>query len=111
MLHQILRMLMGNWQIALGVVGLLAMSHSLTYCKGRNDGAALERAKQAQVETKAVAKAREADSAANTAVKETTNAVEESNQRARDASAGSPDPLGDALRSLRRETRPDPSAR
>lgn len=109
MIMKIVGIIMSNWRIALGVVGLLAMSHSLTYCKGRNDGAANERAEQAEVERKAVEKAREADSAAGASVKETNDAIEDGNQRARDAASGSSDPLGDALRSLRREAGSDPA--
>ncbi len=110
MLHQILKMLMGNWKVALGAIGLLLMSHTLAYCTGKGDGRDAEKIKQAKVEAKALTKAREADSAAGATVKETTDAVEQSNQRARNAADVGLDPLGDGLRSLRREkAHPDPA--
>ncbi len=111
MIMKIWGLVLGNWKIALGVIGLLLMTHTLAYCTGVGDGRDAEKIKQAEIAAEALTKAREADSAAGATVKETTDAVEEGNQRARDAAAGSADPLGDAMRSLRGKANVNPATR
>jgi hypothetical protein len=83
------------------IAGALVLSHGLAYCEGRKDGKASERAAQAIVEAKAVEKARKADADAGQAVEATKADVEAGNQRARDAAAGSDDPLRDGLGALK----------
>lgn len=38
MIYSIIKSILGNWQVALGAIGLLILSHTLTYCEGRSDG-------------------------------------------------------------------------
>ena len=78
------------------------------YCVGKGDGKQAEQAKQAEVERKALERARKADNASQAQVEETTSHVEQGNQRARKA-ALSDDPLADGLRSLRAEAGKHPA--
>jgi hypothetical protein len=107
MIMALVAQIAARWQLAVGALVLLILSHSAAYCAGRSDGAAIAEVNAATIAQKATDRARTADSAANTTIKETTDAVEQGNQRARDAATGD-DPLGDALRSLREgQTRPN----
>ena len=77
-----------------------ALSLALVRCDALEDGRRAERAAQAIVEAKAQETAREADAKAGDAVEATKADVEAGNQRARDAAAGSDDPLKSALDAL-----------
>ncbi len=92
--------ILGKWKLYLALAGALVLTHGLAYCEGRKDGKASERAAQAIVEAKAAVKVRKADAKAVEAVEATKADVEAGNQRARDAAAGSDDPLKSALDSL-----------
>ena len=72
MIGNAFRLILGNWQIALGVVVLLIGSHTLAYCEGRSDGRAAILNRLELQAAKAKAKAAEARE----------KATEESNQRA-----------------------------
>jgi Flp pilus assembly protein TadB len=89
----------------------VALAAVLLFQLGQCSGADRERARQAQIEAQAAKNARKRDEAAGAAVRREQDDVRESNQRARDAAAGSDDPLRSFLDSLRADkTRPDPPA-
>ena len=93
--------ILGKWKLYAAIAGALVMSHGLAYCTGRDDGKASERAAMAIVEAKAAVKAREADAKAGAAVDAAKADVEAGNERARDAAAGSDDPLREGLGALK----------
>ena len=103
MIMSIITAIMARWQIAAGVLALIIATHTLAYCEGREDGRNAAEAEAALVRQKALQRAREADSAATGASERTSENVEAGNQRARDAAAGSDDPLRAALERLRAE--------
>ena len=84
--------------VAVGAVW--ALSLALVRCDALEDGKRAERAAQAIVEAKAQETARQADAKAGATVEATKADVEAGNQRARDAAAGSDDPLKSALDAL-----------
>lgn len=77
-----------------------ALSLALVRCDALEDGKRAERAAQAIVEAKAEVKEADARVKAGDAVEATKADVEAGNQRARDAAAGSDDPLKSALDAL-----------
>ena len=60
MIMSIARLILGNWQIAAGVLALLVASHTLAYCEGRSHANAKWEAKLLQAQFKAEANATEA---------------------------------------------------
>lgn len=82
------------------IAALWALSIVLARCDAYDDGRDAERAAQAAAVAKAQAKAREADAQAGQAVEAVKAGVEAENQKARDAAAGSDDPLKSALDAL-----------
>lgn len=87
-------------KIYAAIAALWALSLAVSYCTGRDDGKDAERAAQAKAEAVAVTKARKADGEARTVVDETKAGVAAENERAREAAAGSDDPLKSALDAL-----------
>ena len=87
------------WQVWCGIAVVAALA--IIWNVAGNAGEARVEAEVAKQATKAVERAREADSAAVAATNTTRETVEESNDEARRVSQDSPDPLADALRSLR----------
>ena len=57
MLGKALKLILGNWQVALGVVLLLGVSHTYVYWDGRGDGKQIERAERDRIVAAAVLKA------------------------------------------------------
>lgn len=53
MLDRGLKLIVGNWQIALAILVVLIGTHSLAYCQGRTDGRAALLADQAEARAKA----------------------------------------------------------
>ena len=101
MIMRIVNAVLSRWQLSLGILAALVLSHTLAYCEGREDGSNAEKIKQAEVERKAIEEARKRDEAAGAVVRKEQDDVEEKVQRARDAADGSPDPLKSFLDSLR----------
>lgn len=89
--------IIGRWKLYAGIAALAVLACSLSYCKGRSDGVAIERAAQAKAERKQAEKARKADAEARKAQDATVDAIEAENDRAREAAQGSDDPLKAAL--------------
>lgn len=95
------------WQFLKGVprevyyAAAAAIALLLIYNTGRNHGEADVQAAWDSATRAAIQQARDADEAANRAIDNTRNNVEQSNEQARDAATGSDDPLGAGLRSLR----------
>lgn len=83
-------------------IGVCAALASLAWLHGCHTGVTHERDRNALAAARALEQAREADAAATKAVARTLNEVEAKNERARDAASNSDDPLGDAMRELRR---------
>jgi hypothetical protein len=98
------------WQVwaALGALLLLFIAYS----QGKGAGVAQERAKQAQIERKAIERTRGADDAARQKVTKGQDDVRQSNERAREAASGSDDPLRSFADSVRADqTRNRPAAK
>jgi hypothetical protein len=111
MIMRIVNAVLSRWQLSLGILAALVLSHTLAYCEGREDGANAEKIKQAVVERKAVEEARKRDEAAGAVVRKEQDDVDAKVQRARDAAQDSSDPLRSFLDSLRgRPAGPDPAA-
>lgn len=109
MLMQIVNTILARWQLSLGILAALVMSHSLTWCHGDSNGYDRRDKEQVALERKALEKARKADQVAAETVTKGQDNVEAGNQRAREA--GGDDPLGNGLRSLRTETRSSAATR
>ena len=92
--------ILGKWKLYAAILGALVATHGLAYCTGRDDGKDVERAAQAKADAKAAVKVRKADAVAGQAVDTVKAGVEADNQKARDAAAGSDDPLRDGLGAL-----------
>lgn len=86
MIGKLFAAVLGRWQLSLGILAAVVLALSLSYCKGRSDGAVIERAKWELAAAKAVEKARKADAGAadqrladertnTTADKERTDAI------------------------------------
>lgn len=99
MISRIFGIIIGNWQIAVGIVALLIASHTLAYCSGRSEGRKLERAEQVQAERKArdlqdksagIAAGEQADNdkTISDAQKERDDAIRNSGEADRKPSAG-----------------------
>lgn len=84
-------------------LGACLVLSSLAWVHGCHTGVDQERARDAANQVKVLGKAREADAAADAKGDTTRAEIEAGNERARDAAKNSDDPLGDALRELRRE--------
>jgi hypothetical protein len=70
--------IIAKWQLALGVVALLILALTLSYCEGRKDGRAIEQAKATKLET-ARLQANAAQEAKNRKLaKDTDNAINKS---------------------------------
>lgn len=79
MLDNVIKTMVGRWQVTLAVFGLLALTHALAYCTGRSDGRELVIAKLEKAEAEAVresAKAR-ASADANAQAREAEARVEQ----------------------------------
>lgn len=86
---------------ALGVLLLILVVGGLwLYLSGRSDGKAGEELKQARAATKVVTDARQADEAALGTVEAEKRSADATEARAREAAAGSDDPLRDGLKEL-----------
>lgn len=91
------------WPVYALVGGLLAavLWGNHRYAQGYD----ASEAKHARAAAQAVAQARKADAVGVGAAQAGNDAVARSNQAARDAAAGSDDPLADGLRALKGETK------
>lgn len=93
----------------LAVVGVVLLVGAGALWLHLHTKAAVE-ADRTAAKLEAVSRAREADERAEAAGNQTREAIEDANDRAREAAAGSDDPLGDGLRSLRGEADRDRQA-
>lgn len=93
--------IMGRWQLSLGILAAVVLALSLSYCKGRSDGRALEQAKQAAVVAKAVAQARKADEAGLTTAAAGKAASVAEIERGREAAKDAADPWAAATKAMR----------
>ena len=86
MISNLFKLALGRWQLSLGILAALLLALSLSYCKGRSDGRAIESAKWERAAAKAQKRARKADATASdkraadtitntTAAKERTDAI------------------------------------
>lgn len=93
---------LASWAIValLALAGLWA-AYSFAYDNGRDDERARWEAAAAKIEAADV----KADAAGTVKAAETKQEIGNANERAKQAAAGSDDPLADALRSLRGEGR------
>ena len=60
MLMQFATAIIARWQLSLGILGLLVISHTLTYCTGRGDGREAVKLELRAAEVKAGEKAMKA---------------------------------------------------
>ena len=90
----------GAWAIMLLLAALaLWWAYSWAYGNGRDD----ERARWEAASAKVIAADVKADTVANNVANATKGQIDDGNERAKAAAAGSPDPLGDGIGSLRKE--------
>lgn len=101
MLMSIATTILARWQLSLGILAALVLTHGLAYCEGREDGKNAAEAAQAALDLKATQNARKADAVAAETVTKGQTDVEQANQRAREAADGSSDPLASFADSLR----------
>lgn len=83
--------IVGRWQLSLGILAAVLLCLGLAYCKGRDDGRDLERAKRAAVVAEAVSRAREADAAGLETAQAGKAASGAEIERGRDAAAKATD--------------------
>ena len=101
MIGKLFAAIVGRWQLSLGILAAVVLTLSLSYCKGRSDGAAINEAKHARAAAQAVAQARKADAVAVDTAQSGKAASEAEIERGRDAAAESDDPWGSALEAMR----------
>jgi hypothetical protein len=94
-------------------IGLAVLAVALVVFQlGKCSGADQERARQAQIERKAIERTRGADDAARQTITKGQDDVRQSNERAREAASGSDDPLRSFADSVRADqTRNRPAAK
>ena len=88
-------------KIYAAIAAVWALSLFLARCDAYEDGKRAERAAQAKIEAVAAQKARKADGESRQVVDEAKAGVAAENERAREASKDSADPLKDGLEALK----------
>lgn len=102
MIGKFVKLALGRWQLSLGILAAVVLALSLSYCKGRADGRALEQAEQARAAAQAVADARKADAAGMETARAGKAASGAEIERGRGAAAkATDDPWGKAVEAMR----------
>lgn len=97
MISNLFKLILGNWQIAAGVVALLIASHTLAYCKGSSDKDAQWIAKLEKAEAEAKAESAEAREEATEAANERAEEFEAQQDALRKVIDDAQDSGGNAL--------------